>query len=70
MSVLDSSMLISLADELDTLVSTLLGESVSKSTSDELKTISEKLEVIDLQLAKKNMVKVKTVREYSLHCVH
>ena len=55
-------MLISLADELDTSVSTLLGESVSESTSDDLKIISEKLEVINLQLAKKSMVKVKTIR--------
>ena len=62
LSVPDSSMLISLADELDTSVSTLLGESVPESTSDDLKIISEKLEVINLQLAKKSMVKVKTVR--------
>lgn len=62
MSVPDSSMLISLADELDTSVSTLLGESVSESTYDDLKIISEKLEVINLQLAKKSIVKVKTVR--------
>ncbi|MFR8035486.1 MAG: helix-turn-helix domain-containing protein [Lachnospiraceae bacterium] len=62
LSVPDSDMLISLADELDTSVSTLLGESVSESTSDDLKIISEKLEVINLQLAKKSMVKVKTIR--------
>ena len=62
LSVPDSSMLISLADELDTSVSTLLGESVSESTYDDLKIISEKLEVINLQLAKKSIVKVKTVR--------
>ena len=52
MSVPDSSMLISLADELDTSVSTLLRESVSESTSDDLKIIPEKLDVINLQLAK------------------
>lgn len=55
-------MLLSLADELDTSVSTLLGESVSESTSNDLKIISEKLEVINLQLAKKSMIKVKIVR--------
>ena len=44
LSVPDSSMLIVLADELDTSVSTLLGESVSESASDDLKIISEKLE--------------------------
>ena len=63
LSVPDSSMLISLANELDTSVGTLLGESVSESTSDDLKIISEKLEVINFQLAKKSMAKVKTVRE-------
>ena len=62
LSVPASSMLILLADELDTSVSTLLGESVSESTSDDLEIISEKLEVINLQLAKKSMVKIKTVR--------
>lgn len=62
LSVPDSSMLIVLADQLDTSVSTLLGESVSDSASDDLKIISEKLEVINLQLAKKSMVKVKVVR--------
>ena len=62
MSVPDSSMLIVLADELDTSVSTLLGESVSESASDDLKIISEKLEVINLQLAKKSKIKVKAVR--------
>lgn len=62
LSVPDSNMLLSLADELNTSVSTLLGESVSESTSDDLKIISEKLEVINLQLAKKSMIKVKIVR--------
>ena len=62
LSVPDSSMLMSLADELDKSVSTLLGEAVSESTSDDLKIISEKLEVINLQLAKNSMVKVKSVR--------
>lgn len=62
LSVPDSSMLIVLADELDTSVSTLLGESVSESASDDLKIISEKLEVINLQLAKKSKIKVKAVR--------
>ena len=43
LSVPDSSMLISLADELDTTVSELLGETVSEPVADDLKTISEKL---------------------------
>lgn len=44
--------MISLADELDTSVSELLGEPITEPATDDLKTISEKLEVINLQLAK------------------
>ena len=62
MSVPDASMLITLADELDTSVSVLLGEPVTEPMQDDLKTISEKLEVINLQLAKRSMTKVKTAR--------
>jgi putative transcriptional regulator len=62
LSVPDSSMLISLADELDTSVSSLLGEDVQESGSDVIKTISEKLEVINLQLANRSMARVNTVR--------
>ena len=62
LSVPDSSMLMLLADELDTSVSTLLGEPVTEPAADDLKAISEKLEVINLQMAKSSMVKVKTIR--------
>ena len=62
LSVPDSSMLMLLADELDTSVSTLLGESVTEPAADDLKAISEKLEVINLQMAKNSMIKVKTIR--------
>ena len=62
LSVPDSDMLITLADELDTSVSVLLGENVMEPMADDLKAISEKLEVINLQLAKRNIVKVKTIR--------
>lgn len=62
LSVPDSSMLISLADELDTSVSVLLGENVQEYGADDIKTISEKLEVINLQLAKRSMARMKTVR--------
>lgn len=62
LSVPDSSMLIILADELDTTVSELLGEPVAEPTADDLKIISEKLEVINLQLAKRSVTKVKTIR--------
>ncbi|MDT4374985.1 helix-turn-helix transcriptional regulator [Blautia coccoides] len=62
LSVPDSGMLIALADELDTSVSILLGETVMEPMTDDLKSISEKLEVINLQLAKRSRVKVKTIR--------
>lgn len=62
LSVPDSSMLIMLADELDTTVSELLGEPVAEPTTDDLKILSEKLEVINLQLAKRSITKVKTIR--------
>ena len=52
LSVPDSDMLITLADELDTSVNVLLGETVTESMTDDLKVISKKLEIINLQLAK------------------
>ena len=57
-------MLVSLAEELDTSVSTLLGEAVQEDSLNEvnLKNISEKLEVINLQLAKRNLMRIRTVR--------
>ena len=54
LSVPDSDMLISISEVLETPVSTLLGETVAESKVDDLKAISEKLEVINLQLAQKN----------------
>ena len=62
LSVPDSSMLIMLADELDTTVSELLGELVAEPTTDDLKIRSNKLEVINLQLAKRSITKIKTIR--------
>ena len=62
LSVPDSSMLIMLADELDTTVSELLGELVAEPTTDDLKILSKKLEVINLQLAKRSITKIKTIR--------
>ena len=62
LSVPDSSMLIILANEQDTTVSELLGEPVAEPTTDDLKILSEKLEVINLQLAKRSITKVKTIR--------
>ena len=50
LSVPDSNMLISLSEALDTPVSVLLGEIVEQTEVNDLKVISEKLEIINLQL--------------------
>lgn len=50
-------MLISLSEVLETSVSTLLGETVVETKVDDVKAISEKLEIINLQLAKKKMAR-------------
>ena len=62
LSVPDSDMLISISEVLETPVSTLLGEKVIESEVDDLKAISAKLEVINLQLAQR-----KTTRKRILH---
>lgn len=62
LSVPDSDVLISLSEVLETPVSTLLGETVAQSKADDLKAISQKLEVINLQLARR-----KTKRRKILH---
>ena len=51
LSVPDSDMLIALSEALETPVNVLLGETIAEATTDELKVISEKLEIINLQLA-------------------
>ena len=53
LSVPDSEMLVSISEVLETPVSTLLGENISESKVDDLKAISEKLEIINLQLSKR-----------------
>lgn len=62
LSVPDSDMLISISEVLETPVSTLLGENVIELKVDDLKAISAKLEVINLQLAQR-----KTTRKRILH---
>lgn len=62
LSVPDSDMLISLSEALDTPVSTLLGGSVTESQADDLKAISAKLEVINLQLARRKIASRRLVR--------
>lgn len=64
LSVPDSEMLISLSEVLETPVSTLLGENIAESKVDDLKVISEKLEVINLQLLKR-----KNARRKMLHWI-
>ncbi len=59
LSVPDSDMLISLSKVLETPVSTLLGETIMESKVDDLKAISEKLEVINLQLAQRKTARLK-----------
>ena len=57
-------MLISLADEPDTSVSILLGETVPEHGLKEtdLKSISEKLESINLQFAKRSRMRIRLIR--------
>ena len=61
-SVPDSDMLISISKVLETSVSTLLGETVVENRVDDLKVISEKLEIINLQLAQKKVARQKIVQ--------
>ena len=62
LSVPDSNMLISISEVLETPVSTLLGETIAEPKRDDLKAISEKLEIINLQLAKKAAAKRKMLQ--------
>ncbi len=62
LSVPDSEMLVAIADVFETPVSILLGETVVTEREDELKVISEKLEIINLQLSQINVKKRKVVR--------
>lgn len=62
LSVPDSDMLISISEALETPVSTLLGETVTETRVDDLKAISEKLELINFQLAQRKAARQKFVR--------
>ena len=62
LSVPDSEMLISISEVLETPVSTLLGENISEPKVDDLKAISEKLEIINLQLSQRKNAKRKMIR--------
>lgn len=70
LSVPDSNMLISLSEALDTPVSVLLGEIVEQAEQNDLKVISEKLEIINLQLAlSRNAKRKKLLVFFSLFSV-
>ena len=62
LSVPDSDLLIVLSEALETPVSTLLGETVAEIEADEIKALSEKLEIINLQFARR-----KAMRRSALH---
>ena len=62
LSVPDSDLLIALSEALETPVSTLLGEPVIESEADAVKALSEKLEIINLQFARR-----KATRKAILH---
>ena len=53
LSVPDAEMLISISEVFNTPVSTLLGENISLKEKNSLKEISEKLEIINMQLAER-----------------
>ena len=57
LSVPDSDLLLSLSEALETPVSTLLGENTAESEVDDLKAICAKLEVINLQLARRETIR-------------
>ncbi|MBQ5973245.1 MAG: helix-turn-helix domain-containing protein [Oscillospiraceae bacterium] len=61
LSVPDSDMLIAISEALETPVSALLGEPIAEKEPDDLKAISEKLEVINLQLAQRKRAKRRTL---------
>ena len=62
LSVPDADLLIALSQALETPVSTLLGETVMESEADRLQAISEKLEVINLQLAQRKNTRRAIIR--------
>lgn len=62
LSVPDSDMLVALSEALETPVSVLLGETVTEAKADDMSVIAQKLEVINLQLARRAERRRRTVR--------
>lgn len=61
LSVPDAEMLISISEVFEIPVSTLVGENIPESKVDDLKAISEKLEIINLQLLQRKNERRKIV---------
>ncbi len=61
LSVPDSEMLITISEILEIPVSTLLGENIEETKIDDLKIISEKLEIINLQLSQRKNARKKMI---------
>lgn len=66
LSVPDADMLISLSEALELPVSTLLGEAVAETKADGPSAISEKLEIINLQLAREKEMRRKVAHLFFL----
>ena len=66
---LDSDMLISISEVLETPVSILLGETVVETKVSDLEVISEKLEIINYNSHKRRLQDEKLFKDYLLHCV-
>ena len=62
LSVPDSDMLLAISEALETPVSTLLGETVAETKAEDLSAISQRLEVINLQLARRKDMHRKILR--------
>lgn len=62
LSVPDADMLISMSEIFELPVSTLLGENLPAAKADDLKTIAEKLEIINLQLSERKKTQKKIIR--------
>ena len=62
LSVPDADLLIGLSEALETPVSALLGETVTPEKPDEIQILSEKLEAINLQLARRKIARRKLLR--------
>lgn len=61
LSVPDADMLISISEALETPVSALLGETAAEPRVDDLRAISEKLEIINSQLAQRKAARRRAV---------